>query len=239
MLVGQTASARAQHPLGHADQVSPVDLATLASTRLALTPVRFGFSPAGDRDVHVVTFAPAITPPFNEEPGLSQAALRVSKFAARNGDRDYLMVDKIHGKLIQFANGAPIFIGQALTGGSLADRLPPEALSKSYAEQYDLKYHVTPAGRFTVSHAFDRQYGATLDINEIKGKDWTIAIHAIGSANRQARLRSAFDQDKHITEGCINVDADTMRRLAVLPASHGRIPLYILPMDESLITEIF
>jgi hypothetical protein len=173
------------------------------------------------------------------EPALSEAEWRVSQVAARNGDRDYLMVDKSRGRLIQFENGSPVFVSRALTGASLADRIPPEALNKSYAEQYDARFRVTPAGRFTVSHGFDHAVGATLDINEIKGRDWSIAIHSTESASRAARLRSPLDADKHITEGCVNVDASTMRRLAMLPARHGRIPLYILPMDERSITQFF
>jgi hypothetical protein len=188
------------------------------------------------RDVHPTIYAEPFSPVF----ALSPAAARVAEVAAENGDRNYLMVDKVHGQLIQFANGVPVFVDSALTGLSLADRLPPEALTKRYAEQYDIKYRVTPAGRFTVSHAFDHVYGSVLDINEIKGKDWSIAIHSTGrSVNRAERLRSPLDEDKHITEGCINVGAATMRRLAVLQGKHGRIPLYILPMDESLIMTIF
>jgi hypothetical protein len=228
-LVGQAASARVPHRLICHHGTTP---SVANRVRPASTPVRLGFRPVGDRNIHLTAYVPA-------EPALSQAAWRASKVAARNGDRDYLMIDKTHGKLIQFVDGAPVFIRQALTGGSLADRLPPDSLSKSYAAQYDVKYHVTPAGRFTVSRGFDPRYGATLDINEIKGKDWSIAIHTIDSASRQVRLRSPLDQDKHITEGCINVDADTMRHLAGLPAGNGRMPLYILPMDESLIKDIF
>jgi L,D-transpeptidase catalytic domain len=189
-------------------------------------PVGFAFRP------------PVATPPARN-PLLSDAEWRVSEVAARNGDRDYLMVDKSLGKLIQFANGVPVFINPALTGASLADRIPPDAYTKSFAEQYDTRFRVTPAGRFTVSHGFDRVVGATLDINEIKGRDWSLAIHSAGSANRYARLRSPSDEDKHITEGCVNVDQETMRRLTTLPARHGRIPLYILPMDERLITQFF
>lgn len=184
-------------------------------------------------------FGPDIAPAFSRQPALTDAEWRVSEVAARNGDRDYLMVDKSRGRLIQFVNGVPVFISPALTGSSLADRIPREALSKSYAEQYDARFRVTPAGRFTVSHGFDHVVGATLDINEIKGRDWSIAIHSAGSASRDARLRSPYDADKHITEGCVNVDSNTMRRLALLPATHGRIPLYILPMDERLITQFF
>lgn len=184
-------------------------------------------------------FRPPVAPPQAANALLSDAEWRVSEVAARHGDRDYLMVDKSRGRLIQFVNGIPVFVSPALTGASLADRIPADAFTKSFAQQYDTRFRVTPAGRFTVSHGFDRVVGATLDINEIKGRDWMIAIHSAGSAGRYARLRSPLESDKHITEGCVNVDANTMRRLATLPARHGRIPLYILPMDERLITQFF
>jgi L,D-transpeptidase catalytic domain len=259
LLVCHTASAQdsamaeARHrtaPGGHADRVSlagqnpaaaslarpiewnrPLDqgLPTAWNSPWAI-PVGFAFRPP---------IATLPVTPQGPSALLSDAELRVSEVAARNGDRNYLMVDKSRGKLIQFANGVPVFVSPALTGASLADRIPADAYTKTFAEQYDTRFRVTPAGRFTVSHGFDRVVGATLDINEIKGRDWSIAIHSAGSASRYARLRSSLDEDKHITEGCVNVDADTMRRLATLPARHGRIPLYILPMDEHLITQFF
>ena len=184
-------------------------------------------------------FRPMLAPPPTPRGILSESEWRVSEVAARNGDRDYLMVDKSLGRLIQFTNGVPVFVSRVLTGASLADRIPPEALSRTYAEQWDTRFRVTPAGRFTVSHGFDSVVGATLDINEIKGPDWSIAIHSTGSPSRDARLRSASEADKHITEGCVNVDPATMRRLTMLPGRHGRIPLYILPMDERLLTQFF
>ncbi len=153
------------------------------------------------------------------------------------------MIDKVHGRLVLFQNGAPVFVGPALTGLSLADRLPADALGKSYAEQTGERYRVTPAGRFTVSPDWDPTYGMVLDINEIQGRDWAIAIHQVPmgprSGYRDARLRSPYDQDKHVTEGCVNVDASTMRQLSHFLPRQGGTPIYILPNDESLITKFF
>jgi hypothetical protein len=228
---------------------SPAPARAADQPRPAATPLTFAFAPSASfapaasgnlpRPAYLPAIAPPFSPPSSAEQVLSPAVMRVSQLASRNGDLDYLMVDKSHGRLIQFANGVPVFVTRALTGTSLADQLPPESLSKSYRQQLDARYRVTPAGRFTVSHGFDQVVGATLDINEIKGKDWTIAIHSTGSARRAALLWSELDQDKHITEGCINVAPETMRHLAALWARRARIPLYILPMDESLITKIF
>ena len=174
---------------------------------------------------------------------LSGQAQWVSRIAAENGDRHYIMVDKAHGKLFVFENGRLVYSRAALTGESMADQFPPDALRKTVHEQYGVRYKVTPAGRFTLNRAHDAGLGDTLDINEIRGKDWTIAIHQVWLGNRAEhrddRLRSTNDQDKHITTGCIDVDASTIQQLLrLLPAGNG-IPVYILPLDDSLTRKLF
>jgi len=206
-------------------------------------PAPVAFRPIDRPDIHLTAYRPGLEFPAGMEPALSPAALRVSRIAARIGDQTFLMIDKSHGRIILFANGMPLLSGAALTGASLADQLPPDALSKTYAQEQDLRYRVTPAGRFTVSPGYDSTYGPTLDINEIRGRDWRLAIHTVvlgaRAGYRDVRLRSGFNQDKHITEGCINVDADTMRQLTRLLARRGATPLYILPMDDRLISTLF
>jgi hypothetical protein len=174
---------------------------------------------------------------------LSAAARQVSQIAERNGDRDFIMLDKTHGKIIVFEHGTPTFSGAALTGENPADYLAPDAFSKTFAEQKGIRYKVTPAGRYTVSVGFDNAYGEILDVNEIQAKDWDIAIHKVWlgapSEHRDARLRSARDQDKHITYGCIDVDGSTMEQLLARLPSEDTTPLYILPADENLIKNLF
>jgi hypothetical protein len=194
---------------------------------------------------HMIDQPPA-PPEFEAAPDsldLSPAAARVAQIAARNGDRRYLMVDKVHGKLILFADGKPIFASAALTGASLADRLPPDAISKSVHQHIGVKYKVTPAGRFTMSRGHDDALGETLDINELQGNDWTIAVHQVflgdRSEHRDARLLSPNVEDKHITTGCIDVDPRTIRRLLRLLPAGDATPIYILPTDESLIARLF
>jgi hypothetical protein len=176
-------------------------------------------------------------------PALSPVARRVSQIADRNGDRNFLMLDKAHGKIFVFENGRPTFSGAALTGENLADYLAPDAIGKTFAEQKGLKYKVTPAGRYTVSTGYDHAYGEILDINEIQGVDWDIAIHKVWlgapAEHREARLLSPRDQDKHITYGCIDVDGSTMQQLLRRLPSAEETPLYILPADESLIMKLF
>ena len=176
-------------------------------------------------------------------PALSPQARHVSQIAFRNGDRDFLMLDKAHGRIIVFEHGAPTFAGAALTGENPADFLAPDAFSKTFAEQKGLRYKVTPAGRYTVSTGYDHAYGETLDVNEIQGVDWDIAIHKVWlgapSEHRDARLRSSLDEDKHITYGCIDVDGPTMEQLLARLPDEEQTPLYILPADHSLITKLF
>ena len=198
------------------------------------------------------TGSPEITAPPDTMPapvadqggsGLSSAAVRVSQIAGRNGDRDFLMLDKAHGKIIAFQQGRPTFSGAALTGENTSDFLAPDAFSKSFAEQKGLKYKVTPAGRYTMSVGYDHNYGQTLDLNEVQGEDWDIAIHKVWlgapAEHRDLRLRSPSYDDKHITYGCIDVDGATMQGLLQRVTSEDRTPIYILPQDESLIAKFF
>jgi hypothetical protein len=203
---------------------------------------------AGSPDVVVAPLAPrapmaAPAATTSVGPGLSPEALRVSQIAERNGDRDYLMLDKAHGKIIAFQQGRPTFTGAALTGENPSDYLAPDAFTKRFSEQKGLRYKITPAGRYTVSVGFDPHYGQTLDVNEVQGADWDIAIHRVWlgapSEHRDLRLLSSRVDDKHITYGCIDVDGPTMQALLDRAPSADRTVLYILPQDESLVSRFF
>jgi hypothetical protein len=177
------------------------------------------------------------------EPRLSPAAARVSRIAERNGDRNFVMIDKVRGQIIVFENGRPTFSRPALTGESLADRLPPDARYKPLSQQVGVKYKVTPAGRFTMTRGRDDVFGGTFDINELEGTDWRISIHQVWLGNisqhRDLRLRSSEGQDKHITEGCIDVEPGTVAELYRLLPNLKRTVIYILPTDENLIADLF
>jgi hypothetical protein len=174
---------------------------------------------------------------------MSPEAVRVSQTADRNGDRNYLLLDKAHGKIIAFQQGRPTFSGAALTGENPVDYLAPDAFSKSFAQQKGLRYKVTPAGRYTVRVGFDPHYGQTLDVNEVQGTDWDIAIHKVWlgapAEHRDLRLRTARDDDKHITYGCIDVDGATMQGLLDRVPDADRTPIYILPQDGTLVSKFF
>jgi hypothetical protein len=168
---------------------------------------------------------------------LSDQEERVGQIAVENGDQIFVMVDKARGKIILFENGKPVFSSAALTGESMADRLPPGVLAERFSQLNALKDKVTPAGRYTVSRGHDDDYGTLLDINEFHGKDWGIAIHKVylgtPSEHRDARLQSPNEEDKHITFGCINVMPTAIQcLLRELPARHVT-PLYILPLDDT------
>jgi hypothetical protein len=185
----------------------------------------FGIAPLGDASL-----------------ALSPVERRVSLIAWHNGDRDFLMVDKNRGKIILFENGRPIFSRPALTGESMADRIPADAWTTPWARQIDVKFKVTPAGRFTITRNHDNALGELFDINEMQGRDWTLAIHRVwlgkASERRDARLRSDMDEDKHITNGCVDVDPSTMAFLTRVLPNRG-MPLYILPSNENLISDVF
>src|SRR5580698_10613896 len=83
-------------------------------------PLRFASQPV---DRWPVAFQPALVPPRGEQPRLSDAAAWVSQIATRHGDRNFLLIDKVHGQLFRFQNGVPVFSAAALTGASLADRM--------------------------------------------------------------------------------------------------------------------
>jgi L,D-transpeptidase catalytic domain len=153
------------------------------------------------------------------------------------------LIDKIHEVIVLFEDGKPVLNGAVLTGESLADRLPSNLLAKAFTGQTPIGEKVTPAGRYTVTQKPDRELGRVLEINEIQGKDWAIAIHqvylGIPSEHRAARLNSPEELDRHITFGCINVDRDTMRQLLAQLPKKGKTPLYIMPQNETMTDTFF
>jgi hypothetical protein len=190
--------------------------------------------------------APVETSPVTSlQPGvtLSSQEREVSRIADQNGDREFLMVDKALGKIILFKNGEPAFSGTALTGASLADRIPRGELEQPFSIHVETEEKITPAGRFTVNREHDRSLGEVLDVNEIWGKDWGIAIHQVWlgapSEHRELRLISPNDQDKHISFGCINVEGSTIRYLLGHLPRRKATPLYILPQDETQTEQFF
>lgn len=171
-------------------------------------------------------------------PVLSDQESEASQMAAARGDRDFLMVDKARGKIILLEKSQPVFAGPALTGASLADRLPPGELTEKFDNLNARKTKVTPAGRFTVERGYDKELGGPLlDVSEIRGKDWGIAIHQVylgtPSEHRDARIKSPTIEDKHISFGCINVTRAAIQYLLRELPESGPFPLYVLPEDPS------
>jgi hypothetical protein len=166
---------------------------------------------------------------------MTRQEIRVSHIAWLNGDRKYLMVDKALGKILLFEDGRPIYIARALTGESLSDQVLPEEIAGKMADLNALKYKVTPAGRFTISRHYDPHYGYLFDINEVHGKDWSIALHRVylgtPSEHREERLASPREDDKNISFGCINVTPETEAYLLTQLPENGT-PLYVLPRDK-------
>ena len=118
----------------------------------------------------------------------------MSQIAARNGDRDYLMLDKAHGKIIAFQQGqADLRAAAALTGREPSDYLAPDAFSLSFAQQKGLKYNITPAGRYTVSVGYTRITVRRWTSTKCRGQTGISAIHRVWlgapSEHRDLRLR--------------------------------------------------
>ena len=174
---------------------------------------------------------------------LTQQERQVRDIAIQSGDADFLMVDKPAGRFVLFQNGRPTFIGPALTGQSNADILPPGATSEEFAQLVALEDKVTPAGRFSVWPGYDRNYGPILDVKELKGKDWGIAVHQVylgtPSEHRAERIRSPDQNAHHITFGCINVTPEAIRVLTRELPKDRPTPLYVLPQDTSRTSAYF
>lgn len=173
---------------------------------------------------------------------LSEQVTKVSEIAAQNGDKTYIMVDKVNGKIILFEDGKLVLIAPALTGESLSDIIPSTAFGKTLDQQAG-EDKTTPVGRFTVSVADDPHYGKLLQINEVRGDDWTIAVHKVytgtASEKREQRLASNNPDDKHITYGCINVAEQTIKELIAHVGNNQSTPIYILPQNKAYTAEFF
>jgi hypothetical protein len=213
-----------------------------------MTGVAVHADPSGQATLNTRTAAEALPKGYEPlaldvAPLLTQQEAEVSVTAAHNGDRQFLMVDKALGKILLFENDKPVFVGSALTGASTSDRLPPGALREKFSQLTALATKVTPAGRYTVTRGHDSDYGPLLDINEIQGRDWGIAIHqvylGIPSEHRAERLQSANEADRHVTFGCINVSPEAIRFLMKELPKKGATPLYILPQEDADTTKYF
>jgi hypothetical protein len=174
-------------------------------------------------------------------PQLSDQQRAVSAIAIQNGDRRFLMLDKSRGELLLFVDGQPVFQGAALVGESRADEIPPYLFNKSFSVPAKLAEKVTPAGLYTVRREADAHFGTIFTINEIRGSDWDITIHRVAivpGEHRPERIRSPNAADRHITNGCVNVERETIGFLE-RNVTGPRTSLYILPEDPGRISVLF
>ena len=185
--------------------------------------------------------AGATDTPELPSPQLSDQQRAVSAIAIQNGDRQFLMLDKSRGELLLFVNGQPVFQGAALVGESRADEIPPYLFNKSFSVPAKLSEKVTPAGRYTIRREVDPHFGTIFTINEIRGTDWDITIHRVAivpGEHRPERIRSPNAADRHITNGCVNVERATIGFLE-RNVTGPRTSLYILPEDPGRIPVLF
>jgi hypothetical protein len=179
--------------------------------------------------------------PGSPGPQLSDQQSAVSAIATRNGDRRFLMLDESRGEILLFVDGQPVFLGAALVGASRADEIPAYLFTKSFSVGAKLSEKVTPARLYTVRREPDPHYGTIFTINEIRGADWDITIHRVAlvpGEHRPERIRSPNPADRHITNGCINVERETISFLE-RNVTGPRTPLYILPEDPSRTQVLF
>lgn len=173
---------------------------------------------------------------------LSAPEQQALQIAAQNGDHDIIMIDKTLGRILVFHDDKPVWTGAALTGMSPLDQYTAEILGSPESHKFATEEKITPAGRFTVKRALDDEEGSVLELNEIHGRTWWLAIHrvwlGIPSEHRADRLESADPAVKHITFGCINVNAETMRYLITHLPNKDATPLYILPTNQALTSSI-
>ena len=191
--------------------------------------------------VTVAGFSAHAGTPGTPGPELSDQQRAVSAIAIQNGDRQFLMLDKSRGELLLFVDGQPVFEGAALVGESGADEIPPYLFNKSFSGPAKLAEKVTPAGLYTVRREADPHYGTIFTINEIKGTDWDITIHRVAivpGEHRPERIRSPNAAGRHITNGCINVERETIGFLERY-VTGPRTSLYILPEDPGRIPVLF
>ena len=168
---------------------------------------------------------------------LSAQEQQALQIATQKGDPDFIMIDKALGKIIVFHEGKPVWTGAALTGLSPLDSYTAAILALPESHKFATAEKITPAGRFTVRRTQDDEEGTVLELDEVHGNGWYLALHrvwtGIPSERRMQRLQSPEPADKHITFGCINVSTDTMRYLTTHLPKKERTPLYILPMDQT------
>ena len=189
----------------------------------------------------VAAHAGTTSKPGSSSPELSDQQRAVSAIAIQNGDRQFLLLDKSRGELLLFVDGQPVFEGAALVGESRADEIPPYLFTKSFSTPAKLSEKVTPAGLYTVRREADPHYGTIFTINEIKGTDWDITIHRVAivpGEHRPERIHSPNAAGRHITNGCINVERETIRFLERY-VTGPRTSLYILPEDPGRIPVLF
>jgi hypothetical protein len=172
-------------------------------------------------------------------PAQERQALQI---AQENGDRDFIMIDKALGRIVVFHDGEPAWTGATLTGESPLDSYSLAVLALPESHKFTTLEKITPAGRFTVRRTEDDVEGTVLELAEVHGNGWYLALHRVftgtPSEHRMQRLASSDPADKHITFGCINVSVETMRYLTTHLPKRDKTPLYILPMDQSLTSSL-
>jgi hypothetical protein len=155
-----------------------------------------------------------------------------------NGDRPFMVIDKVGAKAFLFDAGGQ-FMGEtaALLGSTAGDESSPGVGDRELS-QIKPEERTTPAGRFVANFGIARGNEKVLWVDYAT----SISLHPVVTRNRKEqrlkRLKSPTAEDNRITFGCINVPRAFYTK-TVLPlfGDAGGI-VYILPETKPL-NEVF
>jgi hypothetical protein len=216
----------------------PLSIVLALAVSVAAAPLSAGSASAARHRHYAPAKSAAPQPSPAIDVALSAQEQQALQIATQNGDRHFIMIDKVLGKIIVFEDGRPVWTGSALTGRSPLDSYTKAILGLPESHKFATEEKITPAGRFTVRRTGDSEEGTVYELVEVHGNGWYLALHhvwtGIPSEHRMQRMASASAADKHITFGCINVSTETMHYLTAHFPKSERPPLYVLPMDQTL-----
>ncbi|MAQ71721.1 MAG: hypothetical protein CL565_05960 [Alphaproteobacteria bacterium] len=186
------------------------------------------------------------TPVSASDEGLSSQARAALGEIRNRGYSDFIVVDKNRARIHIFDEGQEIATAPVLLGKQKGDDL-------GSTDEPSWNRPVTPAGHFSIQLYRDEEayksYGTNTLLHFICNRERTLctSLHqtwtAVQSENRPQRLLSPTSADNYISNGCVNIDAQTWRTVLNLARENRNggssnihmtdVALFILPEDES------
>lgn len=157
-----------------------------------------------------------------------------------NGDRPFVIIDKVNARLFMFApNGAIGATTAILVGLARGDDSPPGIGTKKLAA-------ITPAERITPAGRFIAEPGENMQGKPIIWIDYDAAISlhrasdrkpGAGAMSREQRLSSSTAAEKRVSLGCINVSTTFYDNFVQPIFGFTKSVAYILPETRSATAE--